>query len=241
MVNFRQPYLATSLQDFWRRWHISLSTWLRDYLYIPLGGSRDGEGKTIRNLMTTMLLGGLWHGANWTFVLWGGIHGGGLALERFVRGIFASPDRNGVRGESPLRGDRGGQSASSVGIAVSSSLERDRSSLLSPAAWLRRIIIFHLVCLAWIFFRAASIHDATAFLSGLSVFAWRPEFSTAFRFLALFSIPLFLIDLVNETRGEEYLLERIHETIRIGVAVAFFLLVTFCSGNDLNAFIYFQF
>jgi D-alanyl-lipoteichoic acid acyltransferase DltB (MBOAT superfamily) len=83
MVNFRQPYLAISLQDFWRRWHISLSTWLRDYLYIPLGGNRDGEAKTYRNLAVTMLLGGLWHGANWTFVLWGGIHGAGLALERW--------------------------------------------------------------------------------------------------------------------------------------------------------------
>ena len=71
MVNFRQPYLATSLQDFWRRWHISLSTWLRDYLYIPWG-SRGGEAKTNRNLMATMLLGGLWQAANWTFVLWEG-------------------------------------------------------------------------------------------------------------------------------------------------------------------------
>ena len=81
-VNFRQPYLATSLQDFWRRWHISLSTWLRDYLYIPLGGSRHGKWTTYRNLMATMLLGGLWHGANWTFVLWGGSHGLGLSVER---------------------------------------------------------------------------------------------------------------------------------------------------------------
>ncbi len=71
MVNFRQPYLATSLQDFWRRWHISLSTWLRDYLYIPLGGNRHDEVKTYRNLLLTMLLGGLWHGANWTYVVWG--------------------------------------------------------------------------------------------------------------------------------------------------------------------------
>ena len=86
MVNFRQPYLAVNLQDFWRRWHISLSTWLRDYLYIPLGGSRNGEGKTYINLLTTMLLGGLWHGAHWTFVVWGAIHGGWLALERFVAG-----------------------------------------------------------------------------------------------------------------------------------------------------------
>ena len=85
MVNFRQPYLATSLQDFWRRWHISLSTWLRDYLYVPLGGNRHGELKTYRNLMLTMLLGGLWHGANWTFVIWGAIHGLGLSAERLGR------------------------------------------------------------------------------------------------------------------------------------------------------------
>jgi D-alanyl-lipoteichoic acid acyltransferase DltB (MBOAT superfamily) len=82
MVNFRQPYFATSLQDFWRRWHISLSSWLRDYLYIPLGGNRKGTLHTYVNLMITMLLGGLWHGANWTFVLWGGLHGIGLSLER---------------------------------------------------------------------------------------------------------------------------------------------------------------
>ena len=83
MVNFRQPYFASSLQDFWRRWHISLSTWLRDYLYIPLGGNRLGTVRTYGNLMATMLLGGLWHGANWTFVLWGGLHGCWLAIERF--------------------------------------------------------------------------------------------------------------------------------------------------------------
>ena len=82
MVNFRQPYLAVNLQDFWRRWHISLSTWLRDYLYIPLGGNRGSEAKTHRNLVVTMLLGGLWHGANWTFVVWGAIHGVGLSIER---------------------------------------------------------------------------------------------------------------------------------------------------------------
>lgn len=89
MVNFRQPYLATSLQDFWRRWHISLSTWLRDYLYIPLGGSRKGESRIYVNLLLTMLLGGLWHGANWTFVIWGFLHGGALAVERFFSGANA--------------------------------------------------------------------------------------------------------------------------------------------------------
>ena len=84
-ANFDQPYRAISLQDFWRRWHISLSTWLRDYLYIALGGSRLGTLKTYRNLFLTMLLGGLWHGASWNFVLWGCLHGVGLCSERFLR------------------------------------------------------------------------------------------------------------------------------------------------------------
>jgi D-alanyl-lipoteichoic acid acyltransferase DltB (MBOAT superfamily) len=84
--NFRFPYAARGFSDFWRRWHISLSSWLRDYLYIPLGGSKEGEAKTYRNLMLTMLLGGLWHGASWMFVVWGGLHGAWLAIERKMRG-----------------------------------------------------------------------------------------------------------------------------------------------------------
>lgn len=80
--NFNQPYISRSITEFWRRWHISLSTWLRDYLYIPLGGNRGGTAATYRNLFLTMLLGGLWHGANWTFVLWGMWHGAWLCLER---------------------------------------------------------------------------------------------------------------------------------------------------------------
>jgi alginate O-acetyltransferase complex protein AlgI len=83
--NFRYPYAAAGFSDFWRRWHISLSTWLRDYLYVPLGGNRKGHRRTYVNLMATMLLGGLWHGANWTFVVWGGLHGGYLAAERWLR------------------------------------------------------------------------------------------------------------------------------------------------------------
>jgi D-alanyl-lipoteichoic acid acyltransferase DltB (MBOAT superfamily) len=81
-LNFRQPYFATSITDFWRRWHISLSSWLRDYLYIPLGGNRGSSFATYRNLMLTMLLGGLWHGASWTFVVWGGLHGLYLAVHK---------------------------------------------------------------------------------------------------------------------------------------------------------------
>jgi D-alanyl-lipoteichoic acid acyltransferase DltB (MBOAT superfamily) len=82
--NFRQPYCATSIGDFWRRWHITLSHWLRDYVYITLGGSREGEIKTTRNIFITMILGGLWHGANWTFVIWGFAHGVGVALTHLV-------------------------------------------------------------------------------------------------------------------------------------------------------------
>jgi alginate O-acetyltransferase complex protein AlgI len=83
--NFRMPYLAADPAEFWRRWHITLSTWLRDYLYIPLGGNRRGRLRTYVNLGLTMLLGGLWHGASWNFVLWGGLHGGALALHRAAR------------------------------------------------------------------------------------------------------------------------------------------------------------
>ena len=83
--NFRFPYAAIGFSDFWRRWHISLSTWLRDYLYIPLGGNRQGRLRTCANLMITMLIGGLWHGASWTFVVWGGLHGFYLLIERLLR------------------------------------------------------------------------------------------------------------------------------------------------------------
>ena len=85
--NFDQPYRAASLQDFWRRWHISLSLWLRDYLYIPLGGNRGGLGGICRNLMITMILGGLWHGASWTFAIWGALHGVVLSIERVWREV----------------------------------------------------------------------------------------------------------------------------------------------------------
>ncbi|MBC7785475.1 MAG: MBOAT family protein [Burkholderiales bacterium] len=86
MENFQQPYLSRNITEFWRRWHISLSTWLRDYLYIPLGGSRYGKFNTYRNLFLTMLLGGLWHGANSTFIIWGGLHGLYLAIHKMMLG-----------------------------------------------------------------------------------------------------------------------------------------------------------
>ena len=91
--NFKSPYAALGFSDFWRRWHISLSEWLRDYLYIPLGGNKKGGRRTLINLMLTMLLGGLWHGASWRFVVWGGVHGTYLIVERLLRNVV-SPNVN---------------------------------------------------------------------------------------------------------------------------------------------------
>ncbi len=135
-ANFNAPYKALGIQDFWRRWHISLSTWLRDYLYISLGGNRRGPRRTYLNLMLTMLLGGLWHGAAWTFVVWGGIHGAALAVDRWWSG---------------WRRARG---------AVS------RPGLVGKA--LRLLLTFHLVCLAWVFFRSPSFAQAWLMFSQLT-------------------------------------------------------------------------
>jgi D-alanyl-lipoteichoic acid acyltransferase DltB (MBOAT superfamily) len=90
-TNFLRPYASTSLVDFWRRWHVTLSLWLRDYLYIPLGGNRHGRLKATRNILITMVLGGLWHGANWTFVIWGLLHGVGIAFVQAFRGVLRMP------------------------------------------------------------------------------------------------------------------------------------------------------
>jgi D-alanyl-lipoteichoic acid acyltransferase DltB (MBOAT superfamily) len=101
MRNFEHPYFARNVSDFWRRWHISLSTWLRDYLYVPLGGNRRGELRTYANLMITMLLGGLWHGASWNFLIWGGLHGLYLCVHRKLRGALSALS-GALRGLSPL-------------------------------------------------------------------------------------------------------------------------------------------
>lgn len=145
--NFDQPYRASSLQDFWRRWHISLSSWLRDYLYIPLGGSYNGERKTYRNLFLTMFLGGLWHGAAWNFVIWGSFHGAMLGIERFVRSRIEALT-------APHAEDYEGGFLARAGNGV---------LRLTGIFW-----TFHLVCLAWIFFRADSFTTALAYLGGLA-------------------------------------------------------------------------
>ena len=97
-INFNSPYKSDSVTDFWHRWHISLSTWLRDYLYISLGGNRKGKVRTYINLCLTMLLGGLWHGASWNFVIWGGFHGIALAAQKFWRNLLHKPKTAGSKG-----------------------------------------------------------------------------------------------------------------------------------------------
>jgi D-alanyl-lipoteichoic acid acyltransferase DltB (MBOAT superfamily) len=133
--NFDSPYAAVSVQDFWRRWHMTLSRWLRDYVYIPLGGNRGTSLATYRNLMLTMLIGGLWHGAAWTFVVWGGLHGTALAWERWRR------ER---RGDAPAALRQTGR-----------------------RVWGARIVTFHFVCFAWIFFRSDSFGAAWDMIEGL--------------------------------------------------------------------------
>ncbi|WP_018502128.1 MBOAT family O-acyltransferase [Parafrankia discariae] len=140
--NFDRPYTATSLQDFWRRWHMTLSRWLRDYVYLPLGGNRSGRRRTYVNLMITMVLGGLWHGAAWTFVVWGALHGGGLAAERAWRarrdgrppavGGFGAGD-SGAGGVGAGGGSAGGGSGAGGGGSAGDGGGAGRPMVPAPA------------------------------------------------------------------------------------------------------------
>ena len=213
MVNFRQPFLAQRLQDFWRRWHISLSTWLRDYLYIPLGGSAGGEWKTSMNLLATMMLAGLWHGANWTFVIFGAIHGVVLGVERRLFPVTVKPDD--AARLQPFTG------------------------LLS--LWGKRVLTFNIFCLSLAFFRAESLSSAVQFLAGLANFAWRSEYASAFFMLCLFSVPLFVVDLLMEGSNQEYPFANASYAFRTGFATLSLIALALFSGSNLNAFVYFRF
>src|SRR5262249_21815591 len=133
MDNFRQPYFSASIREFWQRWHISLSTWFREYVYVPLGGSRVGAVRHSVNLMIVFVVSGLWHGANWTFVLWGTIHGIYMVVEEWFR-----------RRRWALADPR---------------LQR-RPWMAVAARTVQLGLTFAVVCVAWVFFRAASVSDA---------------------------------------------------------------------------------
>jgi alginate O-acetyltransferase complex protein AlgI len=150
--NFRYPYAAIGFSDFWKRWHITLSAWLRDYLYIPLGGNRKGEVKTYINLMITMLLGGLWHGASWTFVVWGGLHGLYLWVEKMIK------DK--TQRKPVLIADE-------KTIIVQSSIAPAFLNKKGVQQFILALFTFFLVNVTWVFFRADDFTTAMKLLSSM--------------------------------------------------------------------------
>ncbi|MBI2709952.1 MAG: MBOAT family protein [Actinobacteria bacterium] len=205
--NFDAPYTARSIQDFWRRWHMTLSFWLRDYLYIPLGGNRGGERRMERNVFLTMLLGGLWHGAAWTFVAWGAIHGGAMVVERRFdqwqarRGVVATR-------WTPVR---------------------------------RWLVTFHIVCFAWIFFRAESFGLAWQVLGRLAT-GW--GVGTLVKPMVVFTIvAMIAAQFVPSTLVErgQVLFSRTGPVVQ-GVTLALgFLVIDALGPTGVAPFIYFQF
>jgi alginate O-acetyltransferase complex protein AlgI len=152
--NFRYPYAAIGFSDFWKRWHITLSTWLRDYLYIPLGGNRKGEVRTYINLMVTMLLGGLWHGASWTFVVWGALHGSFLCVEKLIREKFVS------KRKPP-------EQIVEAAVVVQASIAPSLGKSNAFNNFLLAMFTFFLVNVTWVFFRAEDFPTAWRMLSSM--------------------------------------------------------------------------
>ena len=203
-TNFRMPYFAPNPAEFWRRWHITLSTWLRDYLYIPLGGNRHGTLATYRNLLLTMLLGGLWHGAAWTFLVWGGYHGLLLCLHRAI----PWPAWTGRPSAHPLR----------------------------------VTITFVLVCVGWVFFRAATLADAGTILTRMLVptagLALTPLVSSL---VALILGAVLAAHLVGTLANVPRLVQPLPALV-VGTALACgFLLAGLLAPDTGGAFIYFEF
>ena len=152
--NFRYPYAAIGFSDFWKRWHITLSSWLRDYLYIPIGGNRKGEFRTYVNLMITMLLGGLWHGASWTFVVWGALHGTYLCLEKFIR-------------EKVVRTPKQPEETVSSPVVVQASIVPSFGRSQTFNGFLLAMATFFLINVTWVFFRAADFSTAWRLLTSM--------------------------------------------------------------------------
>ena len=205
LENFRRPYVALNITDFWRRWHISLSTWLRDYLYIPLGGSRKGKFRTYFNLLITMVLGGLWHGANWTFLWWGFFHGTLLTIQHaFGRKEKEEPPSQPVRNT------------------------------------IRALLTFHLVCIGWVFFRAADVTVAWQMMRQM----FSPDLIAAGATLGPYAILcgfLYLLMAADEFLSPATFFERLPLLARALVLFVCFLLLLLFQPNRGVAFIYFQF
>lgn len=202
--NFDRPYSALSLQDFWRRWHMSLSRWLRDYLYIGLGGNRGSRLFTARNLMVTMVLGGLWHGAAWTFVAWGAIHGAGLVAERFF---------------APASGER----------------------RLSTGTVIRWVITFHVVCIAWVFFRAETFGLAWEMLAGVVTGGAGLGLVTPMVVLTIAGMLAFQLIPADWPRRAETAFSRVGLAWQVPCLAAGLVLVDALGPEGVAPFIYFRF
>lgn len=215
MRNFAQPYFAADPQEFWRRWHISLSTWLRDYLYISLGGNRGSAWKTYRNLMATMTLGGLWHGAAWNFVLWGVYQGSLLAVHRALVG------RHGSTGEGTHRG-----------------------MFAWVLRCLKIALFFQVVCYGWLLFRAVSfdqIKDLTGRIVGLIPAPDSLTLATP-PLAALLGLGfLFVWDVLAERLGNVQFYANWHIALRCALYAGMIYLLAFGATTQTSAFIYFQF
>ncbi len=212
--NFNYPYAAIGFSDFWRRWHITLSAWLRDYLYIPLGGNRHGLRRTYFALMVTMLLGGLWHGANWTFVVWGGLHGLYLWVEKFFRDIRAG--------------------------AAGGDLTVDRNPWLG---FFYAFLTFMLVNITWVFFRSGTFEKAWQMLVSMFGMASEGKaMLTSLALLKIaIVIPAMLIAhwLMRNTK----VLEVAHSLSwwKVGIVWSAMILLLIWAQESGSSFIYFQF
>lgn len=238
MENFRRPYFSRSISEFWKRWHISLSTWFRDYLYIPLGGNRVVKWRWYYNLFIVFLVSGLWHGANWTFVVWGALHG--LYL---VVGLMTQDKRD--RAWGWLGGRLG---SVSQGYSTAGFFGR------SNVGWLRSavavFVTFHLVVIAWVFFRANSLSDALLLFRNMFIFengiasvaavtALGPfELVIAFAAIAVMEV-VHVLEERRESLGR-YLSSR-PRWMRWAMYYAVVFAILMFGEFSLNEFIYFQF
>ncbi|NOX59833.1 MAG: MBOAT family protein [Planctomycetes bacterium] len=211
MENFNHPYFATNITTFWRRWHISLSSWLRDYLYIPLGGNRGPTWFVYRNLFLTMLLGGLWHGAGWNFVIWGGLHGVGLAIHKLWVAKRTVPNR-------PNLG-----SITAIGKALLS--------------WM---LTMALVGFAWIFFRASDFGSACEILSGIVMFRGGLQLKLLLMPVGMTLLLLF-IDIPQYVSRDHTVMLRWPWVVRGLVYVGFVFALLILGVETNVSFIYFQF
>ena len=238
MQNFRRPYFARSISSFWRRWHISLSTWFRDYLYIPLGGNRVVKWRWYYNLFIVFLVSGLWHGANWTFVVWGALHGlyliVGLVTQERRERAWSWVDRRIGSGD--------------LGYKTAGFFSQTNTGWLRSA--LAVFVTFHLVVLAWVFFRANSLPDALLLLKSMFVFEEGIASVAAvtslgpFELVIAFAAILFMeVVHVFEERWENLnvYLDRTPRWARWSLYYAVLFAILMFGEFSLTEFIYFQF